>query len=406
MELLFTQNEVDSFLQTVDLENPSNLKVFSAIQLITPSLFNEVIYLLINGRITLAQLALMPINNSTIKQLVDSLTDIPVEVVDKVIFYKNYLKTLPAYNDYFSDLNENSQFYLARKLLSSSSFATKVTVDSIGFVPHSYRSISAAKAKYNQIFSANSNALTSAINAISTASAAITYSTVDILESVDYIHYQLKALPVAGSLVIKENNLLTIDYIQSGTDIEFFTEHLPEDLVIATYNTVNNSYDMSVITSLALAEIWQNGFIFDGSGTLPLGLNGTNSISGFALRDLIHNVKYSNILENINWLAEEMSGDYAIDTLHNGIPTITRLLSLNPWSDLVLCTSAREFFDKLSRLYFLRITVLKWVSPYFLDVSIINAEIINFNRVKTVFTSLKVVLDAFSTTVRNDMYVY
>ena len=69
-ELLLTQDELDGYLSRVDLEDPANNRVFNSLQLLTTNNYNDLLYYLVNGKITLQQLYTTPINNATARSLI------------------------------------------------------------------------------------------------------------------------------------------------------------------------------------------------------------------------------------------------------------------------------------------------------------------------------------------------
>ena len=104
-ELLFTQAEFDNYIDTIDKTNAANIKALSSIQILAPRLFNDLMYLLITGRVTLTQLTGMSINNSTIQNLVDIIFSTPITIAEKSIFYREMLLSLTGLNTFMAGIS-------------------------------------------------------------------------------------------------------------------------------------------------------------------------------------------------------------------------------------------------------------------------------------------------------------
>lgn len=375
-ELLFTENDFNTYIASLDANNTTNFKVLSSLQLLRPSLFRETIFLLINGRISINDLASVSINNFTIQTLVDNVLSTPSSVSERGIFYKNYLKDLPAFNTFLNTVNINFSSYLAHKNLSSTTFAKEIIIDPLRLIVGSYSNLREAQVVYNTL----KTTYYDNISNLNISAGATTFNYSETLDSNDNIHYLLSYVPNAGSLEVYKNGnlvLLNTNYSMiTSTNIEFNLANLSTDIISVVYSTNSNTLpNLSLIKNLVSKEINLYKLIYTTTNINPLNLNNSTTAIGWLMRELFQFLKYNNLGENINWVTKEMATEYDLDVAKNGLYTMKRLLQDYTWERLDTVTTITEFMDLFSKIYFLRITLLTVYGNIFFSQEIINKEL-------------------------------
>jgi hypothetical protein len=150
-ELLITQNELDQYLAGLDLSTALNNRVFNAIQLLTASLYNDTLYYLVIGKLTPERLDTIPINNASIKVLLDSLSGADESVLARKRVYEKFHDDLPLYRGFIKKMNQTSPQFFFRMQQPNTNFITELTLDKTGLDPTKFTGLFETKTKYNQI---------------------------------------------------------------------------------------------------------------------------------------------------------------------------------------------------------------------------------------------------------------
>lgn len=397
-EFLFTENDFTAYIETLDVSNTDIFKVLSSLQLLKPSLFRETIFLLINGRIDILDLTNISINNFTMQSLVDNILSLPVSVTERNIFYKDYLKNLPAFNSFMQDINLNYTSYLAYKGISATTFAKEVIIDPLRLITGSYTNLREVQVIYN----ANKTTYINNIANLNIVGAVTTFNYSETLETSDNVLYNVTYMPNTGSLVVYKNGILQLlnnNYaLNTPTAIEFYLPNLPTDIISVIYSTNTNTLPtLNLIKTTAINEINLYKLIYTTLNINPLNIPHT-CIIGWLMRNLFTFQRYHALGDNINWITQEMATDYNDDVPKNGIYTVKRLLLEYTWDRLDTATTIEGFLSLFSRIYFLRISILSIYGNTFFAQESINKElsIINDNIIPFL-NDIKIQLDVFST---------
>jgi hypothetical protein len=229
-ELLFTQEELNNYIQSLDSNNENNFKVLSSLQLLKPSLFTDIIYLLINGSISITSLYNININNYTISQLVNNAYSNPNTITERSVFYKNFIKALPGFNIFMSSINLNYPNYLASKNISSTSLSKEIIIDNLKLISGSYGNLREPQIIYNNYKSAYITDISNIIVGIGIT----TFNYSETLISNNNINYTLSFLPNTGSLSLYKNGIMqniNINYKEYKKD-DYFKFLRAEDQVV------------------------------------------------------------------------------------------------------------------------------------------------------------------------------
>lgn len=394
-ELLFTQDDLTSYVDSLDSNNPNNFKVLSSLYLLKPSLFTDIIYLLINGRINISSLYNVQINNYTVQQLVNTAYLNPATIVERSIFYKNFIKTLNNFNTEMTAINLQFPNYLGARNLSSSTFAKEIIIDPLRLINDSYTNLKEAQLIYNNT---KVNYITD-LNNVSVATGFTTFTYSETLLTTNNTVYTLSFTPNSGSLQVYKNGIIQIlnnNYILNSLNVIFNLPNSVSDIITVTYATSSNIYpNLNIVKNSVVNDINTYKFIYTTSNLLSLDINHNKFFSGFILRSLFNFLKYSKLSENLNWLYNNMASDYNDDIPKNGIYTLKRLLNEYTWSKLNQATDFNSFLDILSKVYFLRIFMLQIYGNSYFPNQLINSEITIFNEIINYFNEIKGILDLF-----------
>jgi hypothetical protein len=150
-ELLLTQNELDAYLSSVDLSDPAINSVFNSIQLLTTNNYNDILYYLVNGRLTIQQLIQTPINNATARNLIAAAEQGGSTILARKKFYQNFLSKLPSFIAFGNDMKSVLSTYMYFLAYPSSNFVKTVEIDSTGLSTTKFNGIAPIKEKHNQI---------------------------------------------------------------------------------------------------------------------------------------------------------------------------------------------------------------------------------------------------------------
>lgn len=154
-ELLITQAELDQYLTTVDLAAPTNNRVFNAIQLLAPAIYNDVLYYLAIGKLTLEQLSTTPINNASVKLLIESVANVDNSVLARKNFYqKRQLEFVPAYKEFIAKMAQTSATFFYRTVQSSSRFQTVMEIDRTGIDKSKFSGLFDIKTRHDLVVAA------------------------------------------------------------------------------------------------------------------------------------------------------------------------------------------------------------------------------------------------------------
>jgi hypothetical protein len=150
-ELLLTQDELDSYLSGVDLEDPANNRVFNSLQLLTTNNYNDLLYYLVNGKITLQQLYTTPINNASARNLIATAEQGGDTILANKRYYEAFLKSLPSFRAFSDDLATSMGTYMYLISYPSDSFIRTYIIDSTGLDPTKFSGVAPIKEKYTNI---------------------------------------------------------------------------------------------------------------------------------------------------------------------------------------------------------------------------------------------------------------
>jgi hypothetical protein len=150
-ELLITQSELDQFLDTIDLTEPTANRVFNSIQLLTPDLYNQVLYFLVIGKLTVERLATVSINNASVKVLTDSLSNESESVLAMKRVYRRFQDSLPVYRAFIEKMNATAPQFFYRAAMPNTTYITTITLDKTGLDKTKFSGVFEAKTRYNQI---------------------------------------------------------------------------------------------------------------------------------------------------------------------------------------------------------------------------------------------------------------
>lgn len=169
-EILVTQTELDSYLASIDLNDATNSRIFNTIQLLSPNLFNDLLYYLIGGKITLAQLAGISLNNASVTILINTVSAANDTTLSKKKFYQNYLNTQAAFVSHNQAMSSMSGEFLANFTKPSSLFKNTVSIDTLGLDSAKYSNLGTARSAYNTVVAASR--MTAAYTALSNSATA------------------------------------------------------------------------------------------------------------------------------------------------------------------------------------------------------------------------------------------
>lgn len=150
-ELLLTQDELDGYLSRVDLEDPANNRVFNSLQLLTTNNYNDLLYYLVNGKITLQQLYTTPINNATARSLIAAAERGGDTILANKRHYESFLKGMPSFRAFTDSLAASMGTYMYLLSYPSDSFVRTYTIDSTGLDPAKFSGVAPIKEKYTSI---------------------------------------------------------------------------------------------------------------------------------------------------------------------------------------------------------------------------------------------------------------
>jgi hypothetical protein len=149
MEIQFTQAELDTYLETLDLTNPSINKVFNSIQLLSRDNYIGILHFLVSGKINISSLFNVSINNLSIATLIDSLEkQSNTANINIYKYYIDFISTLPLYNGFMKLVYENSSIYLYKLMTSSKDYVIEYTIDPTGLTGD-FQSIVSLKNRYS-----------------------------------------------------------------------------------------------------------------------------------------------------------------------------------------------------------------------------------------------------------------
>jgi hypothetical protein len=150
-ELLISQTELDQYLDTIDLTDPTVNRVFNSVQLLTPDLYNQVLYFLVIGKLTVQRLAEVSINNASIKVLADSLEGDDESVLAMKRVYRKFQDSLPVYNKFIERMNATAPQFFYRAALPNTTYITSISLDKTGMDKTKFSGLFDAKMRYNAI---------------------------------------------------------------------------------------------------------------------------------------------------------------------------------------------------------------------------------------------------------------
>ena len=435
MELTLSQSQVTAYLNSLDLNNVATQKVFVSLQLLTPELFNNTISLLIDGRLTLNTLNSISINNATIKAIIDGLLAAPTNIVEKSIYYKkNLIDSLSMYTAFLDKLKVDTVPYIAKKSTSFKSFLTEIKVDSLGIDRVVFQSLQTAKNAYNSIKLNHPISTDYLINNIvdSNTNISVPIPCSEILTQFgpNPNSFSLYWTPVVGSISVYINGILQSSGLYDIVDNKVIVFNniivvVDTDIISAIYTTfISSNVSLHTLTAEVLKEINSYKLIYS-TESLPPSIPFDKSTLGFLLRIfynqtvdystlndantvLIDNtyVDYINLKDNTHWFLNELATDYDTDTSKNGIFTLTRLLHTYTWDRLNAVNNFTEFYNELSKLVFIRITVVKWFTTGGLPLQMYLNEQVMYGRILKYMYNIRNSLVGLTTEIEGTIYDY
>jgi hypothetical protein len=150
-ELLLTQTELDAYLSQIDLSDPTINSVFNSIQLLTINNYNDLLYYLVNGKITLRQLIGTPINNASARSMIRAAELGGDTLLSKKREYETFFKSLPGYAVLNQDLKTSLGSFMYQMSYPATDLVTTVEIDTSGLNPAKFNGVSSAKSKYIEI---------------------------------------------------------------------------------------------------------------------------------------------------------------------------------------------------------------------------------------------------------------
>ncbi|WP_368880304.1 hypothetical protein [Proteus mirabilis] len=142
-------NDIQNWVQSVDLKNPENKRVLSLMQLLDRRLLDRLSSYLISGKISIEILYPVPINNISISKFLDTLDAKEETDLTALQRYRNNISKFDGYKSFFGELKGNTPNQLARISISPMKEAVQIKLDSLGIDGKAFNSVTELKGFYD-----------------------------------------------------------------------------------------------------------------------------------------------------------------------------------------------------------------------------------------------------------------
>ena len=146
-----SNDEITTWLSTIDTSDNRNKRVLGAIQLLDNTLLKKSLYYLINGKITIDRFYTMDINNLSVGNLLDSLNQANTTDIDKVYIYRENIGKLDGFKKYMESMKANFSDQITRETTSITKYINQVSLDMLGFNDRKFSSIIDLRNMYDSI---------------------------------------------------------------------------------------------------------------------------------------------------------------------------------------------------------------------------------------------------------------
>lgn len=293
---ILSQTELDAYLSALDLGDANISRVLNAIQLLTPRIYNDVLYYMVMGKITLNQLSLISINNLSVKGLIAAAVAGGETTLSKVRILENYFTSIPNWNDL---CNTTSSIFFSRIFNPSKNLTAKCILDETGIDKTAYQY------KY-QVMDAYYKVINNAI----------------------YSNYPAISLIKTAERISLENIL--------------------------------NSNGLNNLLVMMDKEILAGSLVCTADLKIVPSLDATTTLCGFVLRDLHNEPWRINFTDNMAFIYNWMAEGYDLETIHTGSLGLKNamLLQWNTWNYVkTTSTTSSVFIELLAKVSLLRLAV-------------------------------------------------
>jgi hypothetical protein len=322
-ELLITQNELDQYLAGLDLSTALNNRVFNAIQLLTPTLYNNALYYLVIGKLTPERLDTVSINNASIKVLLDSLSGADESVLARKRVYEKFHDDLPLYRGFIKKMNQTSPQFFFRMQQPNTNFITSLTLDKTGLDTTKFTGLFETKTKYNQIIA--KSRLSAEYTALATYAQAQGFSR--LITLIENELNAFKLINVEGtnvqSAIPAETSIL--GYILRGVFTDPFRVHFIDNINYALMRMVDKyDQDTSRTGVVGLKAAW----LTDTWEAVFLSQTSTEFIEKLGRTSYVRYV-LPNIYGSVFFTPEEIAAESAAhSTIISGVETSNGVMDL------------------------------------------------------------------------------
>ena len=334
-ERLLTQAELDSYLNTLNLDDPSVVRVLNGIQLLTPDLYNEILYYLVIGKVSVNDLDNVPINNFSIKNFVDSLgAGNTGTTLEKKRKYEEFIKTLPGYQTLLQDSSVASSHFLYQSMYPSSEIVLEIDVDASGIGDaDSFRSITEVRSKYRRLLQ----------------------------------DYRTKA---------------------SWIDLQDYSSSMGAERIFRIFSEELDAYRLIRTTD----------------DKIIYRIDPSETILGYAIRNLHMYLWRKEILSNIAYILDKMVENYDLDPARNGAVGVRSAMEANKWTDICLPTNdAKSAIASFVRATFVRYGMPNAYGTPFFTTAELDAEYREMDKYLTLFKKISAVAVEFRTILKEQL---
>jgi hypothetical protein len=156
-ELLVTQTELDAYLASIDLTDPAVVRVLNGIQLLSPTIYNEILYCLISGSATIPQVDAVPMNNRAVKDFIDSILNGGGSSSALALkkYYKQTVESFTRMKEAITTVASSSPQFFQSYFFPTASMIKTVTLDSTAMAGDgSFPNLASLRKAYTAIVSA------------------------------------------------------------------------------------------------------------------------------------------------------------------------------------------------------------------------------------------------------------
>ena len=327
-EKLTNEVELNNYLKTLDLNNRDVKRVLSALQMLHPKFLESMLNLLVIGKINIVDLYDKEINNKSAPLILSAALASGSETLLNHI--EHYRRNIKSRPSYTSFINT--------------------------------KRIEANKTLSRSLIPANTF----------------------------YVHYLIDEMRYVPNSYIDNSSIM------KKYDLVVFSPAVQNKFAqLSTLsNALKNTYgitDMPKFNTDLTEQIFSYRFLKPDDGSIYYNLN-SDTLVGWILRDMYLDIPYMNLVENMNYIFNEMGKDYATDAARLGVPTINRLITNPNYSYKTVFSSGsvdREetFLNELSRAVNLHYTFYTklYGTAYFnvtTEIAVFEKIIEYFNMVK------------------------